>query len=170
MKSIIKNVLGSLLLSFFLLSCQDKGIDSHEASEIDLSNVFNNSLVIVSSDQSVERLNKANINSHLKAANSLSKDETVDFQNFEINEGFDPQTTEKYYYLSATSLVDSVKISVAHRIDLDDDGNLVLSMLGCSCKTTDCSSNWGCNADTTNGCNCTPCSGDCEKTSTADMT
>lgn len=37
----------------------------------------------------------------------------------------------------------------------------------CTCKTVSCSSNWGCDSEVIGGaCKCSPCTGDCEKTTT----
>jgi len=79
------------------------------------------------------------------------------------------QGSQTVYTVRMNSLDNKLKIAT----DVKRYGTVNFIMNGtantgtCTCTSSACASNGGCDADTFIGCKCTPCSGDCKKTSTS---
>ena len=129
-------------------------------SSIDFDNAFNNELYAKMNGTETQ-LSKKVLSDAWKS--SFEINEEVEFEEFRILKGNYSDTGETYYMLKTIS--NDGKISISNMLVMKN-GNMTLGEKTCKCETNSCS--WsGCDATQSgNACRCSPCSGDCKKTST----
>lgn len=149
----------TFLISFIFITSCEKNNDFDDAS-IDFENAFNNELYIVEKGNQIQ-IDKPSLSTMWKS--NLEIEKTVNFDDFRIIKEKYSDTGDDYYMLKTIS--EDGRISIANILEMNN-GKMTLGKKTCKCETNSCS--WsGCEAkQSSSSCRCTPCQGDCKKTST----
>jgi len=168
MRKLVYHVL--VLSAFTLLytcSSNSNTSESLEPSASDelvttLENPFDNTIFYRTADGNEIRITTELLTKEWRKSFNL---EGYDFTNFKIVEDKDlsAKSSKKAYYIKARTSDGSV--SVSQSISRDANGKFFLTGKTCKCETNSCS--WsGCDASQSGStCRCSPCNGDCKKTS-----
>ena len=160
MNLIQKFLIFLFLLSVGLLISCEKSNEFND-QEIDFKTAFNNKIYAKKAGAQIQ-LDKAALAEMWKK--ELDIDKKVELKEFRIIKGKYADTGQDFYQLKTISEDGGTSISNALVME---NGLITLGKNTCKCETNSCS--WsGCDANqTSTRCTCSPCSGDCKKTSTS---